>query len=268
MLKFSLVRSSQIFLFLVIWFQVNVSINAQVVYSNNFNNGTASLSDFTIRTVAGNIGTYSVTADSGQLKIATGNTTPCYGFAVINTANFAAPYQTTLKNNSGLVSWSFNVSNLDGQWNNSFYFTLASNSSDPLVYTSTSYVFAGGGYVGNRMMIFRQGYNPSDHTHIIDITNGLPIGYNGSIRITYDPKTDIWSLYGVWGSSYVAPELVANLLGTCHDSTYTGLNLPYMGMGGSTSGIDYFDNLTVSVVPEPATILLLTLGGLVLRRKK
>jgi len=223
-------------------------VEGKTVYSNNFNSGNASLSEFV---VAGK-GPYSVDVVSGQLRINTSTPTPSKGYAAIHASKFAAPYSSTLKDNLGLVSWSFNVSNENGMFNNSFFFSLASDAPDSQVYTSTSYVFDGGGYVGDRMMLYCHS-GPGSVKSIIDITNGMPnLPYKGSFRITYDPSTGRWSLYGICrGSSYFDPTSVSKLLGSNVDDTYTGLDLPYMCIGGSTTGSDYFDNVTVSVFPEP-----------------
>jgi hypothetical protein len=150
-----------------------------------------------------------------------------------------------------LVSWSFNISNRDEGYgyNNDFLIGLASSAADARVFTSTAYYFVGGGYVGNRMMLARHGGYAE--TPIIDITNGLPpLPSKGSFRITYDPSTHIWSLYGEIGTSYVNPATVTNLLGSVTDSTHTSEDLPYIYIGGSTPGTIFFDNLTVSVVPS------------------
>ena len=39
-------------------------------------------------------------------------------------------------------------------------------------------------------------------------------------------------------------------------------------LGGSPMGSLHFDNITVTAVPEPATLLLLGLGGVILRRRR
>jgi hypothetical protein len=244
-----------------------LTARAVTVYSNDFDSGSTSLSDFSIGTITGNRGTYSTSVVSGQLQINTGNTTPCYGRATINTSHFSAPYSSVLKKNPGLVTWAFNVSNQDGQWNNCFHVALGSNVIDPLVYTSTSYVFSGGGYVGNKIVIFKHSQS-TGLSYFIDVNNGLStLPSKGSIRITYNPATDLWSLYGMFGNSYIDPMSVTTLLASTVDNSFTSLNLPYISFIGDDTGVDYFDNFTVSVIPEPATLLLLGLGGMMMRKK-
>ncbi len=47
----------------------------------------------------------------------------------------------------------------------------------------------------------------------------------------------------------------------------TGAN--YIGIAGRTAAAGVFlDNLEIAVIPEPATLILLGLGGLLLRRNK
>jgi len=242
---------------------INPSVQAVTVYSNDFNSGAASLSDF----IVGGKGSYSVNVVSGQLRINTYIPIPCYGYAAIHSSNFMAPYSSRLKDNPGLVSWAFNVSNQSGEFNNGFYFTIASSAANSSVYTTAEYTFAGGGYVGNEMVIYRNSPSGS-HTRIIRVQSGLPtLPSRGSIRITYDPSGNIWSLYGEFGSSYVDPTSVTTLLGSNVDNVLTGLDLPFMSLGGRTTGTDYFDNVSVSVVPEPPTLLLLGMAAVMVRRR-
>src|ERR1700690_579681 len=79
------------------------------VYSNNFDSGAASLAGLAI---VNESSFSSVGVDSGQLRIDPAGSLSSY--VVANTASFAAPYSSTLKNNPGTVTWAFNVSNQDG----------------------------------------------------------------------------------------------------------------------------------------------------------
>jgi len=230
-----------------------------VVYSNDFNTGEASLADF----VTGGEGQHSVKVTSGQLAISAAAAS--YGYAAINTSHFSPPYSSRLGLNPGMVTWSLNLSNQDGVMNNYFFFALASKTTYPKAEGTSSYVLEGGGYVGNRMMLYCK--SGGDHIPIIDITNGLPpLRSKGSIRITYTPRTGSWNLYGAFGDTYIDPQLVSSLLGSGVNDRHKYSNLPYMSFGGGNTGIDYFDNVTVTVVPEPATLLLLSMGTVIVRR--
>src|SRR5262249_25466316 len=93
-------------------------------------------------------------------------------------------------------------------------------------------------------------------------SNGLgTLPSKGSFRITYEPSTDLWSIFGVVGSDYVDPMTVTNLLGSVVDSSCTSVPLRYMTLKGDYPGQDYFDNVSVSVVPEPCAIRLGVLTG-------
>ena len=227
------------------------------VYSNNFDSGAASLGGLAI---VDETGSSSVGVDSGQLRIDSVGARSTY--VVANTTSFAAPYSSTLKNNPGTVTWAFNVSNQDGSLNNGFFFSVASSSINPLVYTSSSYLLFGGVFVGNRMEFNGVGSGfPSILLFEIPSADGLgPLPSKGSFRITYEPSTDLWSVFGEVGSDYVDPTTVTRLLGSVVDSTYTSVPLPFVAWGGQDTGSDFFDNVSVTVVPEPAAIALVVLG--------
>jgi hypothetical protein len=229
------------------------------VYFNDFDSGAASLDGLSI---VDESGSSSVGVVSGQLRIDPTGAPSTYVMA--NTTSFAAPYSSTLKNNPGTVTWAFNVSNQDGALylNNGFFFCLASSSIDPLVYTSSSYLLFGGVFVGNRMEFNRIGIGfPSNLLFEIPSSDGLgTLPSKGSYRITYEPSTDLWSAFGEVGSDYVDPTTVTRLLGSVVDSSFTSVPLPYMAWGGQNSGTDFFDNVSVTVVPEPTTIALVILG--------
>ncbi len=86
--------------------------------------------------------------------------------------------------------------------------------------------------------------------HFADGLGVLP--QKGSFRITFDPSSSTWAVYGTWSTEYVNPATVTSLLGTESDGFYAYSPMPYFGIGGQTSGAEYFDNLRVAVIPEPA----------------
>ena len=259
---------------------------ATTMYQNTFD-APGNLDDFTVygEEFAGYTPPplHSVSIDTGQLRIDTDylrpngpNTNPTLtgrSFLAIDTSTTFNPgYHTTLSQNNGLISWSFNVSNQDAIFNNSFSCVLASTMADPFDINADGYSFNAGGMGGNRMVIKRFDYGLDGGGEIlIDITDGLaPLPEKGSFNITFNPATTEWSLYGETGPEYTDPTRVASRLGTAIDDTYTGVETKFFGLLGGATGTDYFDNMTVDVVPEPASILFLVstfLGAGFLRRR-
>ena len=232
-------------------------LDATTVYQNSFSSPT----DLSAYTILSNGGSMAVA--NGQ-AVATVSSNFGHEAAMLSTGAFDAPYVPVLSNNPGLVSWSFNVSNQDGPGNNGFEVYLASTTQDPrdTLTPSCGYYFGGGGYVGNRMGLWRYGTGiVGAPVALIDITSGLAtLPQKGSFRITFDPGTGNWRLYGTAGTSYVDPQSVTTLLGTATDTSYTALNTAWFGFGGTASGTDYVDNGTVTGGPEPSAAVLASLG--------
>lgn len=185
---------------------------------------------------------------------------------MLNTSSFGNGYQSVLSQSAGTISWSFNLSNQDGAFNNGFDFILASSAINP--YDGNpgfGYVLTGGGLVGNRMTLSRFSTGIyGGAVALIDIVNGLaPLPQEGSFKITYEPQSDLWSLYDSPGSAYVDPSTVSTLLGTAIDGTWTHSNTPFFGLAGYSTGSDCFDNVNVAVVPEPSPwFIAIALSGL------
>jgi len=55
---------------------------------------------------------------------------------------------------------------------------------------------------------------------------------------------------------------------TAAGATYLNINLFLINEGSAPSGIAFFDNVWVEKIPEPATMALLGLGALLLKRRK
>ena len=250
----------------ILWVLSVQSVGALQVYHNTFDN-TASLDDFTIYGE-----TYvnynppplhDVSVESGQLQIQTsylrpngpGTNPTLLGRATLihDSSSFGGGYHTVISQSAGLVSWAFNVANQDGVFNNGFAFILLSTSEDPYDIGAHGYYFRGGGMTGNRMGLWRFDFGlGGGQTPIIDIANGLgPLPDKGSFKITYDPFADEWNLFGEIGNEFVDPGPVNDLLGAEIDGTYTDLQTPFMGLGGGTTGLDIFDNVTVSHQSTP-----------------
>ncbi|MEN6306309.1 MAG: PEP-CTERM sorting domain-containing protein, partial [Anaerohalosphaeraceae bacterium] len=84
----------------------------------------------------------------------------------------------------------------------------------------------------------------------------------------YDDPANVIGSY-VQGMASWFPDLVwySDTTGIASTPETVGGTLGIL-MTSSGTGISQFDELTVNVIPEPATMALLALGGLLLRRKK
>lgn len=235
---------------------VFADVRAAMVYQNNFDSGSSSLSGFT------SYGTATNAVSAEQLVIGISGLSG--GGISLNTATLNG-YSTTLSANVGMVTWAFNVSNSNGAYNNMFCVVLAGNTSDPYNsgFPAKGYSLKGGGYVGNRMLLSRFDRGLNTYQILIDVPNTLGLGtlpQTGAVRITYEPRNDIWSLYMDTGLIPGDPSGASLLLGAAVDGTYTHSALPFFALGGEISGTDYFDNLSINVVPEPSSLCLAVAG--------
>lgn len=253
-----------------------LSAHGTMVYENHFDS-SADLTDFTVfgESFTGYTPPplHQISVQNGELIIDTQSLSPngagtaptLFGRAslMVGAGQFDPLFKTTLSNNPGLVTWGFNVANQDGAFNNGFEITLASTMADPFLIAADGYALKGGGSVGNRLYLTRFDFGLGGGQQLlIDLAQGLaPLPQHGSFRVTFDPKTGRWSLYGEFDEDFVDPLTVTSLLGTAIDSTYTKVPTPYMGIGGGTTGRDIFDNLSVQVVPEPSAALFVIGAG-------
>jgi len=246
------------------------------VYSNTFDDITA-LNGFTI------IGEefvdydppslHDVTVEAGQLTITTtynlpngpGNNPRLTGRAAVmmDTSSFGNGYDTEISKSSDIISWSFNLSNQDGDYNNGFEFVIISTKQDPYDISAHGYSFQGGGMVGNRMMLRRFDCGLGGGSEImIDITDGLgPLPEKGSFKITYNPFNSEWALFGDIGVNYTNPEGVDSLLGKAIENTYTTVSAPYTGCNSRNTGVGYFDNLSVFLGQKPIQVEMVVIPG-------
>jgi hypothetical protein len=237
-----------------------VAAQASIVYQNNFDAGSASLSGFT------SFGNATSQVLDGQLAVGVSSLNE--GGVSLYTGSLAG-YSTTLSENVGTVTWAFDVANSDGTYNNGFRIVLAGNTSNPygLAYNqgfpSEGYSLSGGEYAGNRMLFSRFYNGATTYQTLIDVPDGLgTLPQTGAIRITYEPSSDTWSFYMDTGLNYTDPTADSQLIGTVVDGTYTHEGLPYFSLAGEYSGTDYLDNLSISVVPEPSPLCLVVVLGL------
>jgi len=186
-------------------------------------------------------------------------------FAHLETTEFSSPYNTTLASNPAEVSWYFNMrqirSNPAGFASNSYGAAFIIGATD------NSPALSGSGYA----IVLGNSGTP-DPIRFVSFTNGIqslgtspgglivagepldnPTTDYLSLKLTYNPATHIWELFGrVDGNSFEDPvsgELVS--VGTVIDNEFTQQVMPYMGAywQGSTAGnqTSFFDNVSVWV---------------------
>ena len=252
------------------------SVSAQTtVFSDTFTTSTGT----TYSTATGAIGTSSnwnlsrsgvdmgAAITSGLLFLSNDATTAGnangWVLASTSTAAFAAPYATTLNANAGLLSWTFNMRQPQGNPNgftSGLYataFILAGTSN-----TTTS---AGSGYaviLGNSGKV--------DPVKLVNYTNGIAsnttiVSSNTSglsdfgstylsVKVTYAPDTSTWQLFvRNDGAAFLDPVNGSlTLQGTAVNNTSTAVALPLMGALWNAStranAASYYDNIKVSVV--------------------
>lgn len=213
-----------------------------------------------------NGGNLTLTNDAG----ATANN---YGWSMasVNAANFAAPYNTTLASNPGMVSWSFNMR--QSRSNPGGFTTLTYGSAFILAGTAGTTNVAGTGYaviLGNsgsvdpiRLVRYTSGIRTYT-TLLSSNTAGLTDFGNQylSIRVTYTPSTNTWQLYvRNDGTTAFQDPSTGSLTaqGTVVNNTSTSTNMPMMGTYWNSaltaSQTAIFDNVKVAVTLPVLTSL-------------
>ncbi|MFT3796204.1 beta strand repeat-containing protein [Flavobacterium sp.] len=220
-------------------------------------------SDFGARINGGNL---TMTNDAGGTANNYG-----WGMAYTNTANFAAPYNTTLASNPGLVSWSFNFRQM--RTNPGGFNTTNYGMALVLAGTTGTTNTAGTGYaviLGNsgstdpvRLVRYSSGLRTYT-TMISSNTTGLTDFGNQylSVRVTYTPSTNTWQLFvRNDGTTAFQDPLTGSLTsqGTLVNNTYTSTALPMLGAywngGVSATQTSFFDNIKVAVtLPSLASL--------------
>ena len=189
-------------------------------------------------------------------------------YASVPTSGFGSPWNSTLSSNPGLVTWDFNMRQIRSS--PAGFSIGAYGAAFVLGATDTNVGTAGNGYA----VVLGNTSSP-DPVRLVSFTGGIqslgtaagglisaptPLDNPGnsymSLRVTYDPVTNGWAMFGRNdGSSAFADPAVGTLtaLGTATSSTYTSVPLTSMGgyWQGSTAGSQTasFDNVLVSVTP-------------------
>jgi len=198
-------------------------------------------------------------------------------------------FNTTLANSAGLVTWTFNMRQI--RPNPAGFIVNSYGVAFILGGTSANAATTGSGYA-----IVMGNSGVPDPIRFVSYTGGIqtlgtaasglivapsplndPTNNFTSISITFEPTTSTWTLYGRddGRSSFSDPASgTLTVLGSVVDSTFTGTSLTHMGAywQGSvvTSQTAFFDNITLSAIPEPSTISLIGLvaGAVLLRRRR
>ncbi|GAA4463658.1 hypothetical protein GCM10023093_12640 [Nemorincola caseinilytica] len=168
-----------------------------------------------------------------------------YVYTSAPTAGYAAPFNTTLSSNPGVVTWTFNMYT---SANASGFTGSDHNSVVVLGATNANIATAGNGYAvcfnpttPRQIQLIRYtGGIQGTRTNIIASAALLPNGTRyASVRVTYDPSTNTWSLYvrddatGPFGDPSAG---VTALGGTAVDATYTGTPLTAFGFYANHRG--------------------------------
>lgn len=188
-----------------------------------------------------------------------------WAFPTVTLSSFSAPFNPTLGSNTGLITWTFNfrtnrTSALAGFGATSSYgMAMVLASTTNAATTGNGYAVVMGGGTANNIALIRYSSGlQGTRTTIIGYGN-TPTAFTDyiSVKVTYDPATNNWSLYSRDdGSSAFADPASGTLtqIGTAtSNTTYTSTTMTYMGAywQGSTGATQtsFFDNVKVTVVP-------------------
>jgi len=276
--------------FAMLW-GLPITASATTVFTDNFNRADS--------TTIGNgwVETSDINHDSSivsnQLSIPSISGNDANAYDTQATSGFAAPWNNVLTNNPGLVTWTLNMrsseNDLTGFDNNGegIAFVLAATSS-VLDLTADGYAVLWGQTTGIdpiRLVRFSSGLQTNGTAPVGVITNlltgtggtgtpGDPEANYMSIKVTYDPVTDTWALFARsdGGSAFADPATGSyTSFGSVVNTTHTSATMVAIGAYGQhkDNNTSYlFDNVTVDVVPEPATLGMLCLGLALLARRR
>ena len=108
-----------------------------------------------------------------------------------------------------------------------------------------------------------------------DSTMNVPIGFTGALSFYYSSSDSVSNGVQVWSGANGSGTLLASFnlaanaqSGGCSDSPYCHFDLASASFAGTAHSVTFgnavtaaaFDNVSITAVPEPATVLLMTAG--------
>lgn len=193
------------------------------------------------------------------------------GWAMASRSNVAAPYNTILNQNPGIVTWTFNMrqsrSNPSGIINGSYYgnaFILAGTSNTTAT-TGSGYAIIHGNSGKNdpiRLVRYTAGLRTSTVLMSSNTTNLADFGNQYlSVKITYIPSSNTWQMYVRNDGSIFQDPSLGSLVsqGTVVNSAGTGTASPLIGLfwnaGTKNNQTAAFDNIKMTVATPAITSL-------------
>jgi hypothetical protein len=281
--------------------------NAQVttVFSDDYNRLTVSpggIPSMTYTTTSSSATATIVTASQGandfngnadyRLKIGTGTANTVAGAElVMGSMTGVSGYNTILKNNTQLLTWSFNIKNnrttatMSG-FDSGLYGVgaiLACDKSSPLDPVAKGYAVVMGG-VGTKntydLVRFQNGMGAT--ANLTSIITGIALTPDirqvVSVNVTYDKTTDKWNMFQRGESTATttpfpnpyglsAPGSGITGLGEFTDATFVNVSLPYFGTifnhsTTNTTAVNfYFDNYKVTLGQLGTSNFYITAGS-------
>ena len=269
-------------LFVLMTLTTSVNYAQTTILSDDFNRatlspgGTPSLTYTTLLTGVATSATVVTATPDYRLQISSAPN-PTVGTAGRSSSMSVMPtvsnFNTTLRNNTQLVTWSFNMRHNRssgttmsgfgaGQWG--IATVIACDNADPTAATAKGYAVIMGGTNNVStstydLVSFSNGLNVN--TNITPIITGVPVVWKAvaSIKVTYDPITNKWNMYQKDEGSAVAttpyPDPNAISVAAIGEVTDTAghvsgplANFGFMFMHGTTTNNSaFFDNYKVTV---------------------
>ncbi len=266
-------------LFVLMAFSTSVNYAQTTIVSDDFNRatlspgGTPSLTYSTLLTGIATSATVVTTAPDYRLQIINGVAAGTAGrSSAMSVMPTVSNFNTTLRNNTQLVTWSFNMRHNRssgttmsgfgaGQWGVAT--VIACDNADPTAATAKGYAVVMGGtntLATYDLVSFSNGLNVN--TNLVSMITGITLASFKnvvSVKVTYDPATNKWNMYQKDESSAIAttayPDPYAiSVAGIGEVSDTAGhvsgplANFGFMFMHGTTlNNSAFFDNYKVTV---------------------